>query len=152
MIEYLKTAGQTAKKNGCTLINNKLVADFSAVKKFLDSSADELDKIGLTAEEVYNGFRAAAVEELQKSDLVNSGFVMLHFFAGKYRIYADFINGRKAVYIDYKRKYGVLTTAAARVTISIDDGYRSETALYIELSPYIYKSDLYMPITEINIA
>lgn len=148
-MEYLKTAGQTAKKNGCTLINNKLVADFSAVKKFLDSSAEELDKIGLTAEEFYKAFCAAAVEELQKTDFVNGDFVMLHFFAGKYRIYADFINEQKAVYVDYKRKYGILTTAAARVTISIDEEYRSETALYIELSPHIYK--LYMPITEINI-
>ena len=148
-MEYLKTAGQTAKKNGCTLINNKLVADFSAVKKFLDSSADELDKIGLTAEEFYKAFYAAAVEELQKTNLVNGGFVMLNFFAGKYRIYADFINEQKAIYVDYKRKYGIYTTVAARVTISIDEEYRSETALYIELNPHIYK--LYMHITEINI-
>lgn len=31
MMEYAKTAKQTAKKNGINFINNKLVADFSAV-------------------------------------------------------------------------------------------------------------------------
>lgn len=151
MLEYLKTAGQTAKKNGCTLINNKLVADFSAVKKFLDDSAAELEKIGLTAEEVYKGFTDAAAEEILKCGFVFSEFLMVDFWVNDYHIYTDFINLQKAVYVDYKRKYGVLTTAAARMTISIGNGYRSETALYIELSPYIYKSDLYMPITEINI-
>lgn len=143
MFEYLKTAAQTAKKNGCTLINNKLVADFSAVKKLLNSRADELEKIGLTAEEVYSGFARAAVDEIQNIGFVFGDFIMIDFFAGKYRIYADFINYQKSIYADDKRKYGVLTTAAARININCNEGYYAgDTALYIEMNPHIYKLDI----------
>lgn len=117
MLEYLKTAGQTAKKNGCTLINNKLVADFSAVKKFLDDSATELDKIGLTVEEVFKGFADAAAETFNTSSFIFSEYSCFNFFAGKYLIYADLIGERTAVYNNGKRKYNIIKPVATRLNI-----------------------------------
>lgn len=147
MIEYLKTAGQTAKKNGFTLINNKLVGDFSAVKKFLDDSADELDKIGLTAEEVYKGFTDAAAEEILEYGFVFSEFLMIDFWVNDYHIYADFISLQKAVYIDDMRKYGIVQPIATRI-----DAYYSgcrESALGLIFNEYLYKHGGSIPVQKI---
>lgn len=147
MIEYLKTAGQTAKKNGCTLINNKLIADFSAVKKFLDDSATELDKIGLTVEEVFKGFKEAAAEEILKSGFVSSEFLMVDFWVNDYHIYTDFISLQKAVYVDDMRKYGIVQPIAARVN-AYYSGCR-ESALGLVFNEYLYKRGGSVPIQEI---
>ena len=149
MIEYLKTAGQTAKKNGCTLINNKLVADFSAVKKFLDNSADELDKIGLTAEEVFKGVTDAAINDLLNRGLDLSEFLMVAFCIGGYHIEADILSFRKAVYVDDRRKYGVLQPAAARFTMYFGDSMHS--ALNIGINEKLYRDFWMKPIEDINI-
>lgn len=148
-MEYLKTAGQTAKKNGFTLINNKLVADFSAVKKFLDDSAAELYKIGLTVEEVYKGFTEAAINDLLNRGLDLSEFLMVTFCADGYHIEADFLSLRKAVYIDDKRKYGVLQPAAARFTMYFNDSMHS--ALNIGMNEKLYRELWLKPIEDINI-
>lgn len=149
MPEYLKTAGQTAKKNGYTLINNKLIADFSAVKKFLDDSAAQLDKIGLTAEEVFKGFTDAAINDLLDRGLDLSEFLMVAFCAGGYHIEATLLSLRKAVYIDDKRKYGVLQPVAARFTMYFGDSMYS--ALNIGMNEKLYRELWLKPIEDIEI-
>ena len=150
-MEYLKTPKQTATKNGLTLFKDKdkkpIIIDFSTAEAFFNSNAAELEKIGLNVEEVFAGFTAAAVEELEKQCFVFSDYASICFIVDNYKFCIDFLNEQTSVYFDGVRKYCILKPIAARLNTYYLE--RPESALYLDFNVYYYKYNS-IPIQEIN--
>ena len=150
MMEYAKTAKQTAKKNGINFINNKLVADFSAVKTMIHNNIEDInniDRLNISAENIYNKFVEAITNELNKSNFVFDDTSYINFYIDDIQFFIDVINIRTAVYNDGLRKYGVITADAARLT-----AYKNNTVvLQFDYNVGKFKND-YSPIFTVDIA
>lgn len=150
MMEYAKTAKQTAKKNGINYINNKLVADFSAVKTMIHNNVEDInniDRLNISAENIYNKFVEVITNELNKSNFVFDDISYINFYIDDIQFFIDVINIRTAVYNDGLRKYGVITADAARLT-----AYKNNTViLQFDYKIEKFKND-YSPIFTVDIA
>lgn len=150
MMEYAKTAKQTAKKNGINFINNKLVADFSAVQTMIHNNIEDInniDRLNISAENIYNKFVEAITNELNKSNFVFDDTSYINFYIDDIQFFIDVINIRTAVYNDGLRKYGVITADAARLT-----AYKNNTViLQFDYNVGKFKND-YSPIFTVDIA
>lgn len=150
MMEYTKTAKQTAKKNGINFINNKLIADFSAVKTMIHNNIEDInniDRLNISAENIYNKFVEAITNELNKSNFVFDDSSYINFYIDDIQFFIDVINIRTAVYNDGLRKYGVITADAARLT-----AYKNNTViLQFDYKIEKFKND-YSPIFTVDIA
>ena len=150
MMEYAKTAKQTAKKNGINFINNKLIADFSAVKTMIHNNIEDInniDRINISAENIYNKFVEAITDELNKHNFAFDDTSYINFYIDDIQFFIDIINIRTAVYNDGLRKYGVITADAARLT-----AYKNNTVvLQFDYKIEKFKND-YSPIFTVDIA
>lgn len=149
-MEYLRAPKQTATKNGLTLFKDKdkkpIIIDFSTAEAFFNSNAAELEKIGLNVEEVFAGFTAAAIEELENNSFVFSDYTSVYFVIDNYKFYIDFLNERKAVYFDSVRKYNILKPIAVRLNAYYLNS--PESALCLNFNTFYYNYNL-IPIQEI---
>ena len=150
MMEYAKTAKQTAKKNGINFINNKLIADFSAVKTMIHNNIEDInniDRLDISAENIYNTFVEVITNDLNKCAIPFDNSSYITFYINDIQFFIDIINTRTAVYNDGLRKYGVITADAARLT-----AYKNNTVvLQFDYNIGKFKND-YSPIFTIDIA
>ena len=150
MMEYAKTAKQTAKKNGINFINNKLIADFSAVKTMIHNNIEDInniDRLDISAENIYNTFVEVITNDLNKCAIPFDNSSYTTFYINDIKFFIDIINTRTAVYNDGSRKYGVITAEAARLT-----AYKNNTVvLQFDYNIGKFKND-YSPIFTVDIA
>lgn len=150
MMEYAKTAKQTAKKNGINFINNKLIADFSAVKTMIHNNIEDInniDRLDISAENIYNTFVEVITNDLNKYAIPFDNSSYTTFYINDIKFFIDIINTRTAVYNDGLRKYGVITADAARLT-----AYKNNTViLQFDYNVGKFKND-YSPIFTVDIA
>ena len=150
MMEYAKTAKQTAKKNGINFINNKLVADFSAVQTMIHNNIEDInniDRLDISAENIYNTFVEVITNDLNKYAIPFDNSSYTTFYINDIKFFIDVINIRTAVYNDGLRKYGVITADASRLT-----AYKNNTViLQFDYNVGKFKND-YSPIFTVDIA
>lgn len=149
-MEYLKTAKQTAKKNGMICINSKLIADFSAVKRLINDNSNtinSINSINVSAENIYSRFEEAITNEFRSKIFAFSDIAFIHFRIDNISFSIDIINSRTSVYYDGARKYVILIPDAIRIRV-----YKGNDAImYFEYQPEKF-NDNFHPVFEIDIA
>ena len=114
-----------------------------------DSKEDinNIDRLDISAENIYNTFVEAITNDLNKCAIPFDNSSYITFYINDIQFFIDIINTRTAVYNDGLRKYGVITADAARLT-----AYKNNTVvLQFDYNIGKFKND-YSPIFTVDIA
>lgn len=109
---FLKTAGQTAKKNKLTQVSNKIVADFTQLDAFFKAGVD-CGNYNFTAAELLSKTKDAIANVL---DPVSGHFAIAILFVNGIKFHATVMMQRCYVYVDGKLRYSVCQIDALRLT------------------------------------